>query len=302
MKVLSSYLEKDGITPAGSHAANQILLRIKFLHFSGSAKDLVSNSMMDSFLHCYFWAPMFVSFSSNLQIQIPALCFNNDQAYPGKPFPSKSDFDFGDNILSAAKAVLAEREVDGVKPKGDIFDRAIIRLRIPADGSRKGVDPKTYSSRKSFELLLWGINLEVSDLALTFSFIVIFPFLRSIDRDRRTFFWKCKNTAFRNYWWYCHCQHYCWLCGRFLWPSLRLLLEVGGLGRQWLVATGWHRGGLNNKAINGSDNSTDRTERSNPYAPPPRGIFGMLKGQNKVDEDEPFTIFEFKCGAPMCGK
>lgn len=40
-KILSSYLDKDGNTPAGNHAATQILLRMKYLNFSGPIDELV---------------------------------------------------------------------------------------------------------------------------------------------------------------------------------------------------------------------------------------------------------------------
>lgn len=43
-KVLAAYLKKEGITPAGRHAANQILFRVKSLRFEGSAGALVSSS------------------------------------------------------------------------------------------------------------------------------------------------------------------------------------------------------------------------------------------------------------------
>jgi hypothetical protein len=45
------------------------------------------------------------------------------------------------------------------------------------------------------------------------------------------------------------------------------------------------------------------TERSMPYMPR-RRIFGRLRFSDTNDEDnsEPFSIFGFRCGAPLCGR
>ena len=41
-KVFTAYLNKDGITLRGRHAANQILFRVNYLRFEGSVADMVS--------------------------------------------------------------------------------------------------------------------------------------------------------------------------------------------------------------------------------------------------------------------
>ncbi len=40
-KVLTSYVHVDGITPPGRHAADQLLLRLKYLNFEGTVAELV---------------------------------------------------------------------------------------------------------------------------------------------------------------------------------------------------------------------------------------------------------------------
>ncbi len=53
----------------------------------------------------------------------------------------------------------------------------------------------------------------------------------------------------------------------------------------------------------GSNNNSPGKDRATSVLSPRRkGLLGMLTQSNNVDEDEPFTIFGFKCGAPMCGK
>ena len=42
-KVLTSYIHMENITPAGRHAADQLLLRLPYLCFRGSLSELVSN-------------------------------------------------------------------------------------------------------------------------------------------------------------------------------------------------------------------------------------------------------------------
>ena len=48
-KVLTSYLHTPNITPAGQHAAEQLLLRLKYLYFAGSTSNLVSAHILTDF-------------------------------------------------------------------------------------------------------------------------------------------------------------------------------------------------------------------------------------------------------------
>jgi hypothetical protein len=41
-KVLTSYVHMEDITPPGRHAADQLLLRLKYLCFQGTVAELVS--------------------------------------------------------------------------------------------------------------------------------------------------------------------------------------------------------------------------------------------------------------------
>jgi len=61
-------------------------------------------------------------------------------------------------------------------------------------------------------------------------------------------------------------------------------------------------GAKSSNANQRKNNSNGKNDASKALSPPRRGLLGMLTQSNNVDEDEPFTIFGFKCGAPMCGR
>jgi hypothetical protein len=44
-KVLTSYIHMESITPAGRHAADQLLLRLRYMQFKGSVAELVTGPM-----------------------------------------------------------------------------------------------------------------------------------------------------------------------------------------------------------------------------------------------------------------
>lgn len=46
-KVLTSYIHMKSITPAGRHAADQLLLRLKYMHFTGSVAELASSAQLE---------------------------------------------------------------------------------------------------------------------------------------------------------------------------------------------------------------------------------------------------------------
>jgi hypothetical protein len=51
-KILVSYLNSSNTRPAGQHAAEQLLLRLKYLNFEDSSKNKVSHCLI-SFASCY---------------------------------------------------------------------------------------------------------------------------------------------------------------------------------------------------------------------------------------------------------
>jgi hypothetical protein len=89
-KVLTSYIHMEGITPAGRHAADQLLSRLRYLLFK---------------------EPVAMSVNSN------------------GVGPAEYDLRFDDELLKAADSIIVERRIHGVKPRRDIFDRAVLRCR-----------------------------------------------------------------------------------------------------------------------------------------------------------------------------
>jgi hypothetical protein len=86
----------SNVTPAGRHAAEQILLRCKYLDFKGRMTAL---------------------------------------AEPGSN-PSVSDMALDEDLLSEAGRIVVANCSHGAKPRDDIFDRTILRSRAPSEGNK----------------------------------------------------------------------------------------------------------------------------------------------------------------------
>jgi len=98
-KVLTSYLHMaNSITPAGRHAAEQLMLRLKFLMFEGEVEGLVPEGS----------------------------CLN------------VSDLTFEDDTMSKIISIQLGKRVHGAKPNDNIFDRPILRRRKPKTGNMLG--------------------------------------------------------------------------------------------------------------------------------------------------------------------
>jgi len=92
-KILTSYIHKDDITAAGRHAADQLLLRSKYLAFKGIPKELLAMISESSFV--------------------------------------EEDFYLSKKILLASESIIVEKRGVGAKPRDDIFDRPVLRSRAP---------------------------------------------------------------------------------------------------------------------------------------------------------------------------
>jgi hypothetical protein len=89
-KVVTAYIDTESVTLTGKHAASQVLLRLKYLVFSGSAAELASR------------------------------CGVNAMA---------SDFAFESDLLEACKRVFVPNLKIGSRPDESIFDRPILRRK-----------------------------------------------------------------------------------------------------------------------------------------------------------------------------
>mmetsp|Transcript_28175 Transcript_28175/g.51005 ORF Transcript_28175/g.51005 Transcript_28175/m.51005 type:complete len:797 (-) Transcript_28175:47-2437(-) len=95
-KVLTSYIHMESVTPAGRHAADQLLLRLRYLCFLGSIPELTPDD---------------------------------------KEGPSNADYAFDESLLDAAEAIIVEKRKHGARPCDDIFDRPILRSKVPKRGT-----------------------------------------------------------------------------------------------------------------------------------------------------------------------
>mmetsp|Transcript_27195 Transcript_27195/g.39825 ORF Transcript_27195/g.39825 Transcript_27195/m.39825 type:complete len:870 (-) Transcript_27195:277-2886(-) len=96
-KILTSYIHSPDVTPAGRHAADQLLLRLHYLQFGGTLDD-----------------------SDNTN-NIPLECLQLD-----------------DSLVRMTDSMVVEKRTHGARPRPDIFDRAILRSRVPKKGGGSG--------------------------------------------------------------------------------------------------------------------------------------------------------------------
>ena len=104
------YSDLDGTTPAGSHAALQLMLRATYLRYSGTVLDLIEIDSEDLHLST-----------------------------------SKSNFDLDDELFgNFAEPAVSKRQMKGVPPSPDIFNRSVVRFQTSA--SSICVNPRTFSN------------------------------------------------------------------------------------------------------------------------------------------------------------
>ena len=96
-KVFTSYLHCDNVTPAGRHAASQLLLRLQNLIFEGEIEDDMSTGVIVK-----TW-----------------------------------DYELSLEIKRNLDSLIVEKRMPGATPRDDIFDRPILRSRAPKKGTEK---------------------------------------------------------------------------------------------------------------------------------------------------------------------
>ena len=98
-KIFIAYRDLEHVTPAGEHAAQQLLLRMAYLIFEGSAVDSIA------------------------------------KIFEGRTWV-ESDFLLSGKLLRAARDVVVHKVQSGAKPLSAVFDRPILRRRISAQERR----------------------------------------------------------------------------------------------------------------------------------------------------------------------
>lgn len=148
-KVLTSYIHMDSITPAGRHAADQLLLRLRYLSFQGSLSELVS--ICDS-------KAVFLRVALHVRLLTEYIPSTKHQTSSEGDGPSQADYTFGESLLEAAEAIIVEKRKHGARPRDDIFDRPILRSRAPKRGTHQapwenGAAVSAYPNGKTSSLL-----------------------------------------------------------------------------------------------------------------------------------------------------
>ncbi|KAL7541515.1 hypothetical protein ACHAXR_012564 [Thalassiosira sp. AJA248-18] len=259
IKVLTAYLnKKDGISHKGRHAANQVLFRVNYLKFEGSVADLT---------------------------------------YPGKSFPSKTDFDMDDKLLAALKSVSggAVQTNEGVKPKEYIFDRAIARHMKEGPGSNvfsSGEEAAGTGSKVFYSSAL----IAAEELAAQQQPSAAAEPINTIDVANNIAYYADGLDVYYGFVWK-------WEDGN------------GDLIER-IYSAAETEDQLQLEENEKEEAANDLKRRSGPYSPPRKGFLGRLKiptvtvddlgrlhfATVAADDNEPFSIFGLRCGAPVCGK
>lgn len=152
------------ITPAGRHAAEQILMRYKCLIFSGEIKDLVGSD---------------------------------------ESFPSVLDMQFEDELLSKAKPIHVGELYEGAKPYEHIFDRPILRARRPTgENARAPWDNRSSmsvfsSALQAVQQLSYG-SIKVHHASIVDDILIANNIAKSADgqkTDSYHFMWSWEDTV-----------------------------------------------------------------------------------------------------------
>ncbi|KAL3782778.1 hypothetical protein HJC23_003099 [Cyclotella cryptica] len=223
IKVLTIYSNMTTATPAGRHAALQLLLRARFLRYSGTVSDLVDSR---------------------------------------KQYPCMCDFDIDEERLAATKTTSVEQRMEGVPPAANTLLRAIIRYQTNA--SSICVDPTKFpNALAAVKELSFGSKTvkhsgTIDEIAIANNIA------------------KCADGLIAK------AYGYAWR-----WEDEEAVLKAHP---------------LIDENIQSSLNYVSEKERSVPYSPRRKGIFGRLRFSGEDEEDEPFSVLGLRCGVPMCGR
>jgi hypothetical protein len=238
VKVLTLYVGKVNTTissAVGRHAAIQLMLRASLLRFEGEVADLT---------------------------------------YVGKRYPSRMDFDFNDELLAEANALLIEKRTEGARPKLILFSRRQI-VRYERYGSSK---PKVYANpiiaAEDISLLSSSIvpsnKATIDDIAIANDIASCAEGSLQSSGESHGFTWKWKEHGCRN-----------------VIDDLESEVPTERGPSVFVGADEKH-------TMDGKDSSS--TSRKH------RGLLGKLGNLVSAYEDEPVSIFGFRCGPPKCGR
>lgn len=184
--------------------------------------------------------------------------------YLGKRYPSRMDFDFDDELLAAADTLEIEKQTEGSRPKQILFSRRQI-VRYERYGSNK---PKVYANPIiAVENILSRMD---SKSRATIDDIAIANDIASSaegslpNGESHGFIWKWEDGG-------------------------TVAIEVQE-----------ERGPTNDFFVDTDDKSTkEGKDSSSSTAQKYRGLLSFFVA---ADEDEPVSIFGFRCSQPKCGR
>ena len=192
--------------------------------------------------------------------------------YVGKRFPSRMDFDFDHNLLAAADSLLIEKETEGVRPKPILFGRRQI-ARYERYGSNK---PKVYANPM----------IAAEDIA---------------NRPLHTARWTIDDIAIAND--ISSCAEGMEPSGEahgFIWKwydGSKVSIEEDAQSEEVTNERDVYELYIDgDKKVMGEGNGCSLGE------PKHRGLLGKLGNLVTTYDDEPISIFGFKCAAPRCGR
>jgi len=195
-----------------------------------------------------------------------------DLTYLGKRYPSRMDFDFTDELLAAADSLLIEKQTEGVRPKPILFGRRQI-ARYERYGSNK---PKVYANP-----IIAAEDISFSNMSCSNSTIDEIAIANDIASsaeglpggESHGYIWKWEDG------------------GRVAIDDVQS--EVQEEERN--TSHEFFAGADKKSRVEGSNDSSSTS-------PKHRGLLGKLGNFVSVLDDEPISIFGFRCTAPKCGR
>lgn len=219
--------------------------------------------------------------ASQLMLRVKYLCYAGtvlELIGPENETEVKADYDLDPELLDKINAVFSERQSEGVPPSPDIFQRSIVRYQTSA--SSICVDSRTYPNGENFMSALQRLTgftnrvMHLHKTAMAAAEEISFG-SKTVDHSG-----SIDEIAIAN----------------------NLVNAADGLtSRAYGFAWKWEDDEADIHPIVSHDDISV-TERSAPFGQRRRGLLGRLRFNSATDEDEPFSIFGFRCGAPMCGR
>lgn len=197
-----------------------------------------------------------------------------DLNYLVKRYPSKMDFDFDDELLAAADTLLIEKQTDGVKPKPILFGRRQI-----ARYERYGRDEPTMFANpiiaaEDIALKTMGHpNGTVDDIAIANDIASAAEGLLP-GGESHGFLWAWQD------------------CVRVAIDEVQSQEERSTSRHSLASRSTDKKSTTDSKDENGSSTSSQKR----------RGLLGKLGNMVSAQDDEPVSIFGFRCAAPKCGR